>query len=72
MLFSDDPRMPPGCPIKGKLATRAHFTGHRGIYHLKDCGSWRRLKKPDRWFCTETEAQAEGFRRAFNCSRPRA
>jgi endonuclease YncB( thermonuclease family) len=67
LLFPDNRAMPPGCSIKGKLATRAHFTGHRGIYHTEGCRSYRRTKRPDRWFCSEDEAQAEGFRKAFTC-----
>jgi len=67
LLFPDDPTMPPGCSIKGKLVTRAHFTGHRGIYHMEGCRSYARTKRPDRWFCSEDEAQAEGFRKAFSC-----
>ena len=68
-LFPDHPAMPPGCSIKGKLAVRAHFTGHRGIYHMEGCRSYLRTKTPDRWFCSEAEAQAEGFRKAFTCKR---
>ena len=67
LLFPDEPSMPPGCSIKGKFATRAHFTGHRGIYHMAGCRSYGRMKRPDRWFCSEDEAQADGFRKAFNC-----
>jgi endonuclease YncB( thermonuclease family) len=67
VLFPNHPSMPVGCPIKGKLAVRAHFTGHRGIYHTVDCGSYRRTKTPDRWFCSEREAQAEGFRKSLTC-----
>jgi endonuclease YncB( thermonuclease family) len=67
ILFPDQRAMPAGCSIKGRLATRAHFTGHRGIYHLEGCRSYRRLKSADRWFCSETEAQADGFRPAFTC-----
>lgn len=67
MLFPDDLAMPPGCSIKGKFAARAHFTGHRGIYHMEGCRSYGRAKRPDRWFCSEDEAQAEGFRKAFTC-----
>jgi endonuclease YncB( thermonuclease family) len=66
-LFPDDPAMPSGCSIKGKIAVRAHVTGHRGIYHMEDCRSYARTKTPDRWFCSEDEAQAEGFRKAFTC-----
>ena len=67
ILFPDNPAMPPGCSIKGKLAVRAHITGHRGIYHMEGCRSYGRTKQPDRWFCSEDEAQAEGFRKAFTC-----
>ena len=67
LLFPADPAMPTGCAIKGKLATRANVTGHRGIYHLEGCRSYGRTKRPDRWFCSEDEAQAEGFRKAFTC-----
>jgi hypothetical protein len=67
MLFPADPAMPPGCSIKGKLAVRANFTGHHGIYHMEGCRSYGRTKRPDRWFCSEDEAQAEGFRKAFTC-----
>ena len=67
LLFPAHPAMPAGCSIKGKLAMRAHITGHRGIYHMESCKSYQRLKTPDRWFCSELEAQAEGFRAAFTC-----
>jgi hypothetical protein len=66
-LFPDDPGMPPDCSIKGKFAVRAKLTGHRGIYHLESCGSYQRTKKPDRWFCSEEDAQAAGFRKALTC-----
>jgi endonuclease YncB( thermonuclease family) len=70
LLFPDHPVMPEGCSIKGKLAARAHFTGHRGIYYPEGCRSYLRIQTPDRWFCSEQEAQAEGYRAAFIC-RPR-
>lgn len=63
VLFPDHPVIPLGCSIKGKLAARAHFTGHRGIYHIEGCRSY--AQSPDRWFCSELEAQAEGFRKSF-------
>jgi endonuclease YncB( thermonuclease family) len=66
-LFPDDPAMPPGCSIKGNFAVRAQLTGHRGIYHMEGCRSYRRTKTPNRWFCTEEDAKAAGFRKAFNC-----
>jgi endonuclease YncB( thermonuclease family) len=67
VLFPDDPAMPPSCSIKGKFALRARVTGKIGVYHLQGCRSYPALTKPDRWFCTEDDAQAEGFRRAYNC-----
>jgi endonuclease YncB( thermonuclease family) len=66
-LFPDDLAMPPGCSIKGKFAVRARFTGNVGVYHLQGCRSYPALTKPDRWFCSEDDAQAAGFRRAYNC-----
>jgi endonuclease YncB( thermonuclease family) len=66
-LFPDDPAMPPGCSIKGKFAIRARVTGNVGVYHLQGCRSYPALTKPDRWFCSEEDAQAAGFRRAYNC-----
>jgi endonuclease YncB( thermonuclease family) len=36
-LFRVDTAMPPGCPIKAKLALRA--IGYEGIYHPPACGS---------------------------------
>jgi endonuclease YncB( thermonuclease family) len=66
-LFPDDPAMPPGCGIKAKLAVRARVTGNVGIYNLQGCRSYAPLTNPDRWFCSEEDAQAAGFRRAYNC-----
>jgi endonuclease YncB( thermonuclease family) len=71
VLFPDDPAMPPACSIKGKFAVRAHVTGNVGIYQLQACTGYPTLTKPDRWFCSEDDAQAAGFRRAFDC-RPNA
>ena len=64
-LFRVDSAVPPGCPIKAKLALRA--VGYEGIYHLPSCGSYRRLKRVNRWFCSEEDALAEGFRKALTC-----
>ena len=66
-LFPDELAMPSGCNIKGKFAVRARVTGNVGIYHLQGCRSYPALTKPDRWFCSEEDAQAAGFRRAYNC-----
>jgi endonuclease YncB( thermonuclease family) len=67
VLFPDDPAMPPGCSIKGKFAVRARVTGNVGVYHLQGCRSYPALTKPDRWFCSEEDAEAAGFRKAYNC-----
>jgi endonuclease YncB( thermonuclease family) len=64
-LFRVDTAMPPGCPIKAKLALRA--VGYEGIYHLPECGSYQRLKRANRWFCSEQDALAAGFRKALTC-----
>jgi len=66
-LFPDDLVMPSGCNIKGKYAVRARVTGNLGIYHLQACRGYPTLTKPDRWFCSEEDAQAAGFRKAYNC-----
>ncbi len=69
-LFPEDFVMPSGCSIKGKFAVRARVTGNLGIYHLQACRSYPGLTNPDRWFCSEEDAQAGGFRRAYNCRSP--
>jgi len=70
VIFPEDLVMPPSCSIKGKFAVRARVTGNLGIYHLQACRSYPGLGNPDRWFCSEDEAQAAGFRRAYNCRPP--
>ena len=67
VLFSADPVMPAGCAIKGKYAVRARVTGNVGIYHLQGCRSYPGLNNSERWFCSEEDAQAAGFRKAYNC-----
>jgi endonuclease YncB( thermonuclease family) len=64
-LFPDNSQMPAGCEIKGKYALRAY--PNRGIYHLPGCGSYRRTVKSDRWFCSEDDALAAGFRKSYTC-----
>jgi endonuclease YncB( thermonuclease family) len=71
-LFPEDLTMPPNCGIKAKFAVRARVTGNLGIYHLRGCPSYAAMTKPDRWFCSEDDAQAAGFRKAFNCQANRA
>jgi len=72
VLFPEDLAMPASCAIKGKFAVRARVTGNVGVYHLQGCNSYAGLTKPDRWFCSEDDAQAAGFRRAYNCRPPKA
>lgn len=67
VLFPADPVMPAGCSIKGKYAVRARVTGNVGIYHLQACRSYPGLNNSERWFCSEEDAQAAGFRKAYNC-----
>jgi endonuclease YncB( thermonuclease family) len=71
-LFPEDFAAPAGCNIKGKFAVRARVTFNLGIYHLRGCPSYPAITEPDRWFCTEDDAQAAGFRKAFNCRAPRS
>ena len=66
-LFPEETTMPPGCSIKARYALRARVTGKVGVYHLQACRSYAPVTKPDRWFCTEDDAQAAGFRKAYNC-----
>jgi endonuclease YncB( thermonuclease family) len=67
VLFPEYLASPSGCSIKAKFAVRARMTGNVGIYHLQGCRSYPATTKPDRWFCSEDDAQAAGFRRAYNC-----
>jgi len=69
-LFPEELAQPPGCNIKGKYAVRARVTGNLGIYHLQACPSYPGTTQPDRWFCSEEDAQGAGFRKAFNCRSP--
>jgi endonuclease YncB( thermonuclease family) len=69
-LFPAQTTAPPGCAIKAKFAVRAHVTGNVGVYQLQGCRAYPSTTKPDRWFCTEDDAQADGFRRAYNCRPP--
>jgi endonuclease YncB( thermonuclease family) len=66
-LFPDYPVMPTGCAIKGRSPLRSQLTGYVGIYHLPSFRSYVRTKNPHRWFCSEEEAQAAGFRKSFTC-----
>jgi hypothetical protein len=54
----------PGCVIKGNISFR---TGER-IYHLPGQQYYERTviqpEQGERWFCTEAEAQANGWRKS--------
>jgi endonuclease YncB( thermonuclease family) len=63
-LFPDELTQPGGFQVKGHYALRAF--PHKGIYHLQSCGSYGRTKAK-RWFRTEADAVAAGFRKAYTC-----
>lgn len=54
------------CLIKGNISA----SGEK-IYHLLGCGSYEKTKieenRGERWFCSEAQAQAAGWRKALNC-----
>lgn len=55
------------CAIKGNIATESG----EHIYHVPTCEYYAQTviteAKGERWFCTEEEAQAAGWRKALNC-----
>jgi hypothetical protein len=54
------------CTIKGNISS-----AKQKIYHLEGCGSYAKTtideSAGERWFCTEQEALAAGWRKARNC-----
>lgn len=54
------------CVIKGNISSNGEK-----IYHLPGCGSYEKTSidesRGERWFCTEEEAVAAGWRKAKNC-----
>ena len=54
------------CSIKGNIS----MSGEK-IYHLAGCGSYVKTtveeSRGERWFCSEAEAEAAGWRKALNC-----
>ena len=58
---------PEGCVIKGNIST----TTHEKLYHLPSCSSYKETQintsKDERYFCSESEAQAAGWRKATTC-----
>ena len=55
------------CTIKGNISS----IGEK-IYHMTGCGSYNKTvideSKGEKWFCTEQEAIAAGWRKAQNCN----
>ncbi|PIQ76126.1 hypothetical protein COU78_00605 [Candidatus Peregrinibacteria bacterium CG10_big_fil_rev_8_21_14_0_10_49_24] len=54
------------CEIKGNISS-----SKEKIYHLPGCGSYDKTEidesAGERWFCSEQEAEAAGWRKAGNC-----
>lgn len=54
------------CAIKGNISA-----SDERIYHMPGCGSYDKTvideTAQERWFCTEEEARAAGWRKAKNC-----
>lgn len=65
-LPASTPQPTPSCTIKGNISS-----GGEKIYHVVGCGSYSATKidepRGERWFCTEEEAVAAGWRKAKNC-----
>lgn len=59
---------PAACPVKGNISVGS---GER-IYHVPGCEYYSRTviteSKGERWFCSEAEALAAGWRKALNCN----
>lgn len=66
-LFPADLPMPSGCNIRAKQVRRAKLTGNVGVYLIPQCQNYATQPKPDRWFCSEDDARAAGYRKAINC-----
>jgi len=56
-----------GCLIKGNIRR----TSGTKIYHLPGCFNYERIvineSEGDKWFCSEEEAEAAGFRKSEDC-----
>lgn len=63
----DMPPPSPNCIIKGNISEK----GYGKTYLVRGCDNYNNVKvdtrKGERYFCTEEEATAAGFRRADNC-----
>jgi len=55
------------CTIRGNISKK---TGEK-IYHVPGCDYYEQTRidpnRGERWFCTEDEAVAAGWRKAYNC-----
>jgi len=55
------------CTIKGNINAQGEK-----IYHLLGCGSYSKTtideSRGEKWFCSESEAQSAGWRKAGNCN----
>src|SRR3989344_5941417 len=55
-----------GCEIKGNINDKGNK-----VYHLKECSKYDDISinpsKGERWFCSEEEAEKEGFSESNNC-----
>lgn len=54
-----------GCVIKGNISDNGY------VYHLPECNGYSNVRidesKGEKWFCTEAEAIAAGWRKSGNC-----
>jgi micrococcal nuclease len=61
------PGQPENCVIKGNISHK----NKEKIYHVPGCASYNQTvineAKGERWFCSEEEAVAAGWRKALNC-----
>jgi hypothetical protein len=60
--------MPQVCTIKGKINPREE-PDYRGTHHMEGCAQYRVITKPNRWFCSEDDAKAASFRKAYTCQK---
>jgi micrococcal nuclease len=55
------------CTIKGNISA-----SKEKIYHVEGCGTYSAtqidVSAGERWFCSESEAKAAGWRKALNCN----
>jgi len=60
------PSQSTSCTIKGNISDT-----NEKIYHVEGCSSYNKTKideaRGEKWFCTEADAVAAGWRKALNC-----